>query len=498
MKGRTLILDYGTTSLKAVLYNEDYSTAAQASLEWRYTYPQNGWMELDPRSYIDDAILLTRGLLDRVGGGVDTISVTGQAETLICVGADGAPVGNAIIWLDTRAQAESNELLGRIGTDALYRSTGLTGFDPILPLAKLLWLRRNQPELYSRTWKLMLLHDYVLYALTGQAVSEYSVNSCTGYFHIVNKEWDAALLDAAQIDSAKLPEPAEASLVVGGLLPEISARLGITGTVRVVNGMLDQCASAIGCGNILPGIVSETTGTVLAIAATLPSFCPDNGTLPVLCHGLAGRYLALPNCPTAGMALKWFKDNFLPELSEKLAAQGMGVYAYIDRELAARGTGENELVFLPHLCGCLCPSSNPAASGVLYGLRLGTDRLDVACAIMEGVGFLLRENLEYLQKNGIAVRQVLALGGGAKSPLWLQMKADITGAPFYTIENEESTSLGCALGAGLALGRITESDISSFVSKNREYMPDLGRSSYYDRKYALYGNLNRQLGFIPV
>jgi len=259
----------------------------------------------------------------------------------------------------------------------------------------------------------------------------------------------------------------------------------------ILSGMLDQCASALGCANTNGGIVCETTGTALAIAATLDNM-PDNENLPILCHGINGKYLALPNSSTAGALLKWYRDSFMMEVEKEVG----NVYKYIDDELSKRDKLSEKIMVLPHFCGYMSPVMNPDATGVIYGLTLDTDRIDIGGAIMEGVSFLIKENLELLDECGLNAEYILSLGGGAKSSLWLQMKADIMGKTVVVPENSESTALGCAFGAAMSLGILKSADeFNKYIKIKKTFTPREEKTEYYENKYRLYKKLNHDLGF---
>ena len=427
---------------------------------------------------------------------VDALELTGQAETMICLDVDGNPVGNAFVWLDTRAGEEAADLRRRIGEKAFYAKSGIPGFDPAMPLCKLPWLRTHKPETYARIRRVLMLKDYLVYALTGELSAEPSVSSCTGYLNIAGRRWDPELLTAAGIDSSLLPPLTEPCSFPGTLKPDFCDEVGLERGVPVCCGMIDQSASAVGCGNFGGDVLSETTGTVLAVAAILPAFQPETSTMPVFCHGLPGEYMALPNCSTAGMLLKWYRDAIQPDLNAVLSKEGKNFFAAMDDVLMDRGMRNRELMAIPHFSGSQCPVTNPDARGVLWGLTLDTDRYDVAGALMESVAFLLRENLDSLRQNGLDAETVISLGGGANSDWWLQAKADITGKQICTLRQGESTALGCAYGAAMAMGRIDKKEIlrRRTIAKTFEPGPDRARR---EEKYQRYLELNRRLGFYP-
>ena len=491
MEARILVFDLGTTALKAVLYDAAIRPIGEARREWVYAYPRKGFIEHEPEEYWRKCVSAANELFDRFGGRetLEGISVTGQSETLIALDREGRELGSAIVWLDTRGESELPELSKALPTDALYEATGNTGLDPVMPLLKLPWMRKNEPERYAAAEKFLLIKEYIVCKLTGQIVAEHSAQSCSGYFNIRALDWEDGILHLAGIGREKLPELADSQHVVGGLCAEARRALGLPNGVKVVNGLLDQCASGIGAGAVDSRTITETTGTVLAIGAALDAFEPEKGRMLVLRHGLPGKFMALPNCSTAGVLLKWFRDGFLPAGTD---------YARIDREIASRGRPDSGLIVLPHFAGYLTPVNNPAARGVIYGLTLDATPYDVAHAIMEGVGFLLRENLELLESAGISSETIISLGGGANSALWLQIKANICNRTMRTLRESESTALGCALNCALALGKIAVSDMPKYVEERGETPPDAEGAAVYERKYRLYRDLNRRLGFNPA
>ena len=490
MPGMILALDYGTTALKAALYDENLAQLGVVSREWTYIYPQSGHIEHPAELYWEKTVSAVNELLDKCGGrdSLEGVSVTGQAETLIALDKEGNAIGNAIVWLDTRAQEECEQFSREYPAEKLYVATGNTGFDPVMPVLKLKWMQKHEPERYAATDTFLLIKEYIIYKLSGKRVGEYSAQSCSGYFNIKTGAWEESILEYAGIDAAKLPELHDSQYVVGGLCEKACAEMGLNAGVQVVNGLLDQCASLIGAGAIDDTQITETTGTVLAIGATLSEFDGSTPDMLVLRHGLKDKFLALPNCSTAGVLLKWFRDEFMPAGAD---------YNAINAEIAARGRAESGLLLLPHFAGYLSPVNNAQARGVLYGLSLDTTRCDVAHAIMEGVGFLLRENLELLEKHGISSKRIISLGGGAKSPIWLNIKANICRCEMLTLQDDESTALGCAINACLALGKIQENDIPNYIHTRECYAPEAGGMDIYQKKYQSYCDLNARLGFNP-
>lgn len=491
MKTAILVLDYGTTTLKAVAYDEHFRWLHTCTREWRYSYPAPGCIEYPVEAYWAQTLSAVTELRECVGSfrNVRTISVTGQSETMILLDGKGEPLGDAIVWLDGRPVQECEETKAIFSETRLYALTGNPDFNVNMPLLKLQWLKRHEPERSKRISKVLLLKDYIIYKLSGRLLSEHTVNCCSGYFDINTRDWADELLDVCGLKRSKLPELASPRAKVGDVCPETALQLQLGEGVCVVNGLLDQCASAIGAGNLYSGMICETTGTVLAIAATLDEFHPEMMARPVLmfCHALEGKYLALPNCPTAGVLLSWFKNNFL--CAEE------GGFGRIDQEVLGRIDKESGLILLPHFGGRLSPVVNGNAKGVLYGLTLDCDKFDIARSVMESVAYLLRENLELLETIDVRSRDVISLGGAAKSPVWQQIKADVCDRNIISLKDGESTALGCALNAGMAVGLLKEKEIPSLIYPKATYLPNSNRRVAYDQKFVEYKRLNRCLGY---
>jgi xylulokinase len=490
-----LVFDYGTTALKVVGYDDSFCVLATAVREWSYLYPGGNRIELPVADYWHQTVSGAQEVIEKAGGvrRLRAISITGQSETLIALANDGQPLGRAMVWHDTRPQAEFDVMSGIISQDMLYARTGNTALDPVMPLLKLPWMKANEPDRYFSASKFLLLRDYIFYKLTGELTSEYTTSCCTGYFNIVQCRWDDELLAAAGIDQQKLPELTDSRHVAASLSEEARVALDVPAGVSVVSGLLDQCASALGAGNTSPGMISETTGTVLAVAATLSDFKPETMREKVLMfrHAVPGKFMALPNCPTAGVLLSWFRNRIVHGQDGTKES-----YASIDKQVEKRRHHKELPLLLPHFCGRLSPVNCAKAKGVLYGLTLDTDRYDIAFAIMESVAHLLRENLELLSRVGITSQEVIALGGAAKSRVWLQIKADTCNRSMVTLSDPEATARGCAFNAALALGDlIDDRDASLAVERGDIVQPIPSNRAHGNDRYGMYQRLNQRLGF---
>lgn len=490
-------IDAGTTSVKAGLFSPDGLCLAVARQEYQLSTPQASWAELDPEIYWQACVATTKQVLQQVSVNADQVaalSVSSQGETLIAVDSKGSPVHPAIVWLDNRAIREAETLAGKFSSVA-YEGTGIPEIIPTWTACKILWLKQNKPEVFGRVDKFLLVQDYLIFRLTGRYATNSSVSCTTLYFDIVHNRWWQTILDEIGIGIKHLPELLAPGEVAGYISYEASSQIGLPQTTKVVGGGMDQSAGAIGAGNIRPSVVSETTGAALTIQVTIPS--PDvdkQKVIPVYSHSIPERYLFVPVCPTAGMAYKWFRDTFAGLEMAQAEKDGSDSYDLLNLLAAEIPPGCDGLVMLPHMMGAFSPDPNPAARGSFTGFSLSHTRSHFARAILEGVAFLLKRNLEVLQQAGVEVKEIRSTGGGARSPLWNQIKANVCNLPIVTLQNEETALLGDAILAGVAGGtfRTVEEGCEKMVIVKNKVMPD-GQAEAYIKPFQMYCDLDRVL-----
>ncbi len=490
-------IDAGTTSVKAGLFRPDGQCLALERQEYQLSTPQADRAELDPEIYWQACVATTKKVLLHANINPQTVvalSVSSQGETMIALDAMGKPIYPAMVWIDNRASREADQLARKFSTEA-YQVTGTPEIIPTWTACKILWLRQNEPEIFARANKFLLVQDYLVYRLTGEYFTNNSVSCTTLYYDIVQDRWWQPILDEIGIGIKHLPELVLPGSVIGNLSKEASDQIGLPRTTYVVVGGMDQSVGAIGAGNIQPGTVSETTGAALTIQTTILS--PDidkNKIVPVYSHSVPGRYLFVPVCPTAGMAYKWFRDTFAtPEIGQA-TQDGVDSYALLNDLAAEAPPGCDGLIMLPHLMGAYSPNPNPAARGSFTGFTLSHNRSHFARAILEGVAFLLKHNLEFVLQAGVEVREIRSTGGGARSSLWNQIKANVNNLPVITLVNEETALLGNAILAGVASGifqTITEG-CEKMVAVKEKVMPT-DQVEAYIKPYQMYCDLDRVL-----
>ncbi len=479
---KILSFDVGTTSMKCIVFDEIFNEIFSATHEYSLETGPGERAELDPEIYFNTFC----GCVGDIGkqlslSEVAAVTFTTQGETMIPVDADGKPLCKAIVWLDARAGEEAALIEAAVSRQERYEATGLCDIDGALPLAKVLWLKKNEPELYEKTCKFLLLEDYLIYRLTGKMVSEQSLQSSTGWFDIMHDTFFEKMLSACGLDESKFPEVLPCGTVVSPVSMDIAEKLGLSPDTLVVTAAMDQISSAIGAGNVAEGIVTETTGTALVVGATVstPVFDLDS-PLTVYRH-FNDSYIYMSYSGTAGIVLKWFRDTVMPDAVEEAKKRKISSYQLIDELAMTSPVGSNGVVMNPDF----------TRGGAFSGLTLATTRKDLARSVLEGVSFMLRDLLEGVENRGHSVSEILSLGGGSYSPLWSNIKASVINKTVCSVSYGETTALGAAVLTAVALGLYP--DVSGALSSVRQggkrYEPNQDWSLTYEKVYQTYKKL---------
>ncbi len=498
MQDLILSVDLGTTAVKVALFATSGELKALSTQEYALLTPKPSVVEGAPAIYWDsfkNGILNLKAKYPFATESVIALGLSAQGETLFCLDRDGMPLRNAIVWMDNRAQTEAEDLTTEFTNETCYRVTGQVSFDPCWPAAKILWLRRQEPDIFTKTATFALIEDYFIYRMTGILVSEGSLLCSTVYWNITTKRWWSEMLAYLGISERQLPEIREPGEAVGPILPEVAAELGLSPNTIVCTGALDQASGAIGVGNIAEGIFSENIGAALAVCSPVrrPVF-HQSRTLPIHYFGIPDMYM-MHSFTTGGMVLRWFRDAFCAMEKNVGELTGDDTYDLLGREAATVAPGAEGLIMLPHLNGSMAPDVNPKAKGVFYGFTLKHQKPHFVRAIMEALGYLVRRNIEALESLGIAVGEIRSLGGGARSPVWNQIKADITGRPLVTMQCVEAASLGAAILAGKGVGRYGSiaDACRQMIQPAARFAPNPACREVYDRNYDTYTKLFNDL-----
>jgi len=489
-----LSVDSGTTASKISLFNEKGELLGISTQEYQLITPTSLEVEIKAETLWNAFRAGVADVLEKTKADpkeIRALGISAQGETLILINKEGETLRNAVSWMDNRAQEEADILDKKFDDGTSFKITGQVKLVPTWPASKILWIKRHEPDIFKKVHKYLLVEDYLIWRMTDAFVAEGSLLCSTCYWNIVTKKWWGEMLSYLGIDEDQLPNIRESGEPIGEIKTDVAAELGLSPKTVVSTGALDQVAGAIGVGNIRPGIFSENTGAALAICAPLkkPVFDPQ-GRMPIHYFGIPDTYMA-HTFTTGGMVLRWFRDKFCTAEMEVGAGTGLDPYYLMDQEVARIKPGSEGLVMLPHLQGAMAPEANPKAKGVFYGFTLRHTKAHFARAIMESIACIVRRNIDVLEDLKIKVEEIRVLGGGARSNLWNQIKADLTRKPVLTTKNPEAACLGAAILAGKAVGmfKSLEDATDNMITIQKRFEPDPENSEVYRRTYERYVKL---------
>ena len=486
-------LDIGTTGCKAAVFNDEWKIVASASREYPVLTPHPYWAEQDADLVWRLALEVSAQVAGQSKGDPPkAMALSVQGEAVIPVDAKGRPVRHAILGMDTRSTTENEWLAKTFGPEALFERTGMP-MHTMNTITKLLWLQQNEPRIWEGAAQWLLYEDYFLRRLTGRAVISHCLASRTQMYDLGTSTWAADILDRCGIDQdclARLLPSGEA--VVGTLDETIAREVGLPGSVLVAVGGHDQACAALGSGVIEPGLAMVSTGTAEVVEVAMGSPVVDprlrQGNISVYRHVVPGLYLAMTLNHSGGLTLRWFRDTLCRDMLTQASEMGRDAY---DLMLADAPEVPTDLLVLPHFAGAGTPLLDTHSKGAIVGLTFATRQKTIAKAILEGLTFELRGNLELLRAAGVRLSELHAVGGGARSRLWLQLKADICRMRLRVPQVTEAACLGAAILAAVAAGEYPDipTAVCDAVGLDHTVEPNPSRSELYDRRYESYRQL---------
>ncbi|MGA7415954.1 MAG: xylulokinase [Bryobacteraceae bacterium] len=478
-------LDTGTGGTRALLVD------AKGIVRHSFTSPHEEmamakplWAEQDPADWWRAAQAAIQGVLGLAGidgSAVLGVGLSGQMHGLVILDSKQQVIRPSLIWCDQRSQEQVDYINAKVGKQKVLDYTAnpvLTGFT----LPKLLWVRDHEPRNFARISKMLLPKDYVRFQLTGEFATEVSDASGTSLFDVVNRRWSTDMTAALGLDTAILPKAHESSEVTGAISKKAAELTGLREGTPVVGGGGDQAASAIGNGIVAPGYVSCTVGTSGVVFAYLekPAYDPA-GRVHTFCHAIPGVWHVMGVTQGAGLSFQWFRNRLAPTAS----------YDDLTAEAAGSPSGSQGLFWLPYLMGERTPHLDALARGAWVGLTAKHSRADLIRSILEGVSYSLRDCLEIIAGMGAPVSLVRLSGGGAASPFWHQLFADIFGKRVVTLETKEGSAYGAALLALVGTGEYASAHelCSQAIQESAVREPDAGNAAFYNRAYEVHRSL---------
>lgn len=491
-------VDVGTSGTKTILIDETGRVHARALREYPLYSPRPQWSEQDPHDWRDATFATIKEVLEKSGvdpAEIRGVGLSGQMHGSVFLDKGGNVIRPALLWNDQRTQAECDWMTETVGKTRLTEEISnpvLTGFTA----PKILWLRDHEPENYARIAHVLLPKDYIRFTLTGEYATEVSDASGTALFNVKKRNWSEEVLGLIGVPLSWMPHSYE-SVEVSGTITEAAASLcGLKPGTPVVGGGGDQAAGAVGNGIVESGIVSSVTGTSGVVFAFSETPVVDAALrLHTFCHAVPGKWHLMGVMLSAGGSLQWYRDTFCQPEGVVAKTLGKDPYEIICDEAATTPVGAEGLIFLPYLTGERTPYPDADARGVFFGLTRRTTRAHTARAVLEGVSYGLRDSFAIMEEMGLPISQVRASGGGAKSSLWRQIQADVTGYTHVTIDVDEGPALGVALLAGVGTGvyESVEEACRATIRVSHETTPNPENKKRYDAYHEVYKSLYRNL-----
>lgn len=474
-------IDVGTTGTKAIVVDARGAIVGDATAGHPVSYPRPGWAEQDPedwwRSTVAAVAAATKGD-DGVRARIEAIGLSGQMHGLVAMDAEGATARPAILWNDSRSAAICESLHAREpGLAAVLAMTGNRVF-PGFQAPKLLWMREHEPDAFARTAKALLPKDWLRWRLSGAYMAEPSDASGTAVFDCARRDWSQPMLDALGLPRALFPDIAESPVHSTRLAPDAARALGLRAGIGIAGGAGDQAAAAVGSGIVAEGTVSCTIGTSgVVFAASNAWRATPNGELHAFCHAVPDRWHLMGVMLSAGGSLRWFRDMLAPDAVAEAAARGVDAYDILAERAARAPIGSDGLVFLPYLSGERCPIPDPSIRGGFAGLDVSHGRDHLARAAFEGITAGLAGNVDLMRALGVPVEEVRLSGGGARSPFWRAMCAEMFDARVSLLASEASGAFGVALLAAVGAGAFASVDAAcaATVATREVLAPDAAR-----------------------
>jgi xylulokinase len=483
--------DIGSQSLKAVLISAEGKTCGEASASYPIEYPQPTWAEQSATVWIDALVQAVRTLMAGTNTSPQQVLAMGldaQVDGVVAIDKQGKPLYPAIIWMDRRAVSQC-EVAGRqISQEAVFRITGLN-LDPSHVAPKIKWLADNHPRLFGQTAHFLLPGSYVAFELTGELGVDYSNASSTLLMDVRTRTWSQEMCDVFDIPMRMLSPIYPATHVIGTLKPNIAKQLGLLARTKVILGSGDEHAACLGAGVIRPGLVCDIAGTAEPVcASSQTALFDESGLVETHCHADPDLWLLENPGFASGANYRWFRDQFSAQEMMQAAQEGVDAYTLLNAAAETIPAGSDGLIMLPCLMGAMAPTWNALARGTFMGFTLAHRREHFCRAILEASAYALRDITDQMLRMGLPLEEIRAVGGGARSPLWRQIKADVTGLPVSITETVETTALGAGIltltGAGL-FNSLTEAvGLTTHVVETREPQPKT--SALYDEYYQIY------------
>ena len=487
-------IDVGTTGTKALLIDTSGKVAASATKEYPLHTPRPGWAEQDPADWWRGTVDAIREVMANAGARpveVRGLGLSGQQHGSVFLDRDHNVLREALLWCDQRTAAQCAWIHDAVGFDKVVEETlnpVLTGFQA----PKIVWLRDNEPDLYSRLRMILLPKDYIRYLLSGDFATEVSDAAGTSLLNVGKRQWSDVMLSGLGLTEDMLPRVYESPVASTRISQSAAEATGLWPGMPIAGGGGDNACSAVGNGVIEEGIVQVSVGTSGTVFSPMKEPKLDSKLrVHTFCHAVPGQWHAMGVVLSAGGSLRWFRDALCGEEKAEAAARGVDPYEIITASASGAPIGSEGLVFLPYLTGERTPHPDPHARGVFMGLGLRHDKSHMARAVMEGICYALRDSLEIFRQMKLPIAEIRNTGGGSRSPFWRQMQSDVFRAPLVGMAIDEGAAFGAAVLGGVAAGVWPDvpAACAAAVRTREPVHPHRHASAIYNKYYPIYRGL---------
>lgn len=502
-------LDVGTTGCKAIVFDEDGNEKGYGFKEYGVICKEPGHAEQDPEVVWHFTKLVIKKAIGEAKSSynidileIKALSLSIQGDAIIPVDKKMNPLHNTLLGMDYRSKYESKLCSELFGDRYLFETTGMRPH-PMNSLTKILWLKNNRVDIYKDTYKFMTYGDYILAKLGSEPVIDYTMASRTMAFDLKSKKWSNEILSKLDISTELLSKVVPSGEVVGTMNKALAEEFGITSKMLLVTGGHDQTCAALGAGVVKENIAIDSHGTAEVLSTALRKPLLNNimfsSFYPCYCNVKEDMYFTFSLNHIGGILFKWYRDTL--GYAEVKEAEKLKMDPY-ELMISKTSRGPSNILVLPHFNGSGTPFCDLDSKGAILGLTMATKREDIVKGILDSLTYELRLNMEIMKKAGIKIHELRAVGGAAKSPIWLQLKADITGCRVSTLKTREAACLGASILAGKAYGLYNslEEGVERTVSISNVYEPDDKIAKLYNEKYSIYAetydtlkNINKRL-----
>ena len=487
-------IDVGTTGVKTVLITPKGKLIARAINSYPLHIPYPNWVEQNPEDWWQATILSIQQMLreSRVDvSQITGIGLSGQYHGAVLIERKHKVLRPCILWCDQRTTKQGEYIITTVGKERLMRIACTPGF-PYFTACKLLWVRENEPEVYEKIFKILLPKDYIRLKLTGNFATDVTDASGTLFLNVRERKWSSEMLDCLDVDQTILPDCVESSEVTGKVTKKAAERTGLRAGIPVVGGAGDQAAQAVGNGVIEEGLVVCTMGTSGVVFVPTDTIKADSqGRVDSFCHAVPGKWHVMGVMNSAAGSLRWFEENFAAWERDEAKKKGVNVYEILIEKASRVPAGSEKLFFLPYLAGERHPHCDPNARGVFFGLHLSHTKAHVIRSILEGVAYGFRDCLEVIKKLGIRVHEIRVTGGGAKSKLWREIQANVSGEQIVTTNAPDGAAYGAAILAsvGVKVYESVKEACSQLVKIDNRLIPNVNETDKYTQFFKIYQSL---------